>query len=211
MGHFGVLEEDAMKRILLFIIIICVSLTFSSCYEEYPVVRNGIDEFEIGDGGMLYELNDYLIPSETFLKDFSYIDADYHFVERTKYWWLPITYEEKALLEATYEPDAYIQAKEYCLQEMELSDTVIIEYNGYTFIDNNELTLEKNYNNAFPMYFNMLVYNDRLNRLIFMGYYNSDYFGKSEEVTQNWGQFLETNFSDLYDFGSVESSDSSNG
>ena len=197
-----------MKKTLFAVLLASLAVLLCSCGEHTVVSVDGIDNCDLKLDSD-FELGWYIIP-EGFLEKFEYTDADYHFRVKTRY--LPLFNErESMVLEIMYDPDIYIQAKEYCLQEMELSDTVIIEYNGYTFMDNVEIA-EKFDHYGYPRWFNMLVYNDDLNRLIFIGFYGADYFKDDlEKVTENWGQFLETNFSDLYDFGSVESNDLTNG
>ena len=196
-----------MKKVILYIVVmVALTVLLCGCGEHTVVSVDGIDNCRLKSDSD-YELGWFLLP-EDLLGKYEYLDADYHFRVKTCY--IPwFSDSETMVLEVTYEPEIYIQAKEYCLQEMELSETGIIEYNGYTFIEN--LGLKDV--NGFPRCFNMLVYNDDLNGLVFMGFVDYDYYiiNGDKYTTENWGQFLEEKFSDIYDFGSVESNDLTKG
>ena len=84
--------------------------------------------------------------------------------------------------------------------------------NGFVFLENLETAIaQKREECAFPIDFNMFVYNDNLKCLVFMGYYNPDYTNKDAmSIINNWEDFLETYFSDVYDFTEIGSIQSQN-
>ena len=160
-----------MKKLFLAVLIAALAFLLCSCGEHTVVSVDGIDNCNL-EYDSDFELGLYLIP-EGFLEKYVYLDVDYHFRARAVY--LPFFSErETMVLSVTYTTDIYTQAKEYCLKEMELSETHKIEYNGYTFIDNIEL-VTKLTDYGYPRWSNMLVYNDNLKCLIFLGFYDGDY------------------------------------
>lgn len=182
------------KRIALIVFFCVVFLAFCSCgmnSEQYNV--DGIENFETGESSV--ELNYQILPSEDFLEDFEYTNADYHY--RYGGFWLLIGFsEECSLISVQYEKEEYKEAKSYCLQNMQLVDDFCLEHNGYTFLLNTQQL------DRFPSWFNMVAYNDSLNCLVFMGFYDDyDYStDDSQSVQSNWSEFLEKHFSDIYDW-----------
>ncbi len=190
-----------MKKIKTGIVFLLISFLFSSCSQTICY-----DGFEIyrPEAHSEVELNVHLLPTNDFDSRFEYVDIDYHFRAHYK---TPLSLigTEKTIVIIEYEQSVYEKAKEFCLEEMKLSDSNIIEYNGYIFIENIKLAVAqdryKNGSSTYPEDFNMFAYNEELNVLVFMGYYNAKYSAKDAEyVSANWGEFLEENFSDLYDF-----------
>ena len=99
-----------------------------------------------------------------------------------------------------------MQAKQYCLNNMDLSETNIKELNGYVFLENLELAKQKNYlqngvNTKFPHHFTMFVYNDTKQTLLFMGFYCcADMHEKANLATEEWDVFLNFFYNDFYCF-----------
>lgn len=86
-----------------------------------------------------------------------------------------------------------------------MSEKNRVEYNGYVFIEN--VWLKEENDEPFDLErFQMFIYNDGLNRLVFMGYKNmEDYFvsfspEQSQNVLDDWETFLEQEFAEVYDF-----------
>ena len=101
------------------------------------------------------------------------------------------------MVDIHYEQTEYEQAKEYCLKNMSLSDSSILEYNGYTFIQNTA----ENTNHGFPYWFQMFAYNDNTGTLVFLGIYLDGYSAEdAQEVRNHWGAFVEKYFSDDFDW-----------
>lgn len=177
-------------------IFISVLVLFCGCSTSSGYIH-GIESFAI-DYPSDYELNVYIIPSEDFLKEFEYLNADYSFsfcYEGIINWH---DTEASAIL-IKYTPSIYERAKDFCFRNMMLSNTPIVEYEGFVFYDNIELAVaQERYHtvHVFPKYFNSFAYNDNTNELLFLGYYNSDLTSEdSKNVLSNWNDFIENNFS----------------
>lgn len=183
--------------VLMFIIVLC----FSGCsiFEGFTLSESGIENFKTVEGEV--ELNLYLLPSEDFIERFDTIDVSYNARQRYKTK-LSILGIETVLIVATYDDSVYAQAKEYCLSEMMLYSEIIIDYNGYRFIENNELAIgQSNRISRFPRWTNMFAYNDDKCELVFMGFYDDNYsYDDADAVCENWGDFLKEHFSEDYDF-----------
>lgn len=181
------------KRIALIIFFCVVFLAFCSCRmnSEQDNV-DGIENFDKQVGH--FEINYQILPSEDFLEDFEYTNADYHY-RRDITSFFDIFGTQRSLISVQYEKEEYKEAKSYCLQNMQLADDFCLEHNGYTFLLNTQQL------DMFPSWFNMVAYNDSLNCLVFMGFYEGDYStDDSQSVQSNWSEFLEKHFSDIYDW-----------
>lgn len=178
---------QSMKRIsslLLIIFIICLS--FNSCAQVIRI--DGIDNFNKNDSAL--SLNQLILPSDDFLDCFKYENADYHYRDSSI---LPFFSKnvEQSIVVINYKDDVYEEAKEYCMQEMVLSDSHIFDYNGYTFIDHEY--------SDYPYHFNMFVYNDEKQCLIFLGFH-SGFHENVDDLIDDWGSFLDKYYSEFYDF-----------
>lgn len=205
MGGFRYMKTNIVIKKLNVIFLCCLMvLTLCSCGDRFNGEKysekfnvDGVENFEVNEGD--FELNHYILPSMDFLENFSCLDVDYHYRRKFKTW-LSIVGTECSLIAIQYEQNNYESAKEYCLQNMQLLESNCVEYNGYTFIENTELATKQN-RTSFPKWFNMFAYNDKLNCLVFMGFYGEDYWvDDAQEVKDNWGTFLEKHFSDVYDW-----------
>lgn len=172
--------------------------TYSDIYEI-----NGIENFDKFDGPS--EINVDILPSDDFAEKFKYIDAQYFYKECYDGWW-DVLADEKSVVVFKYEETEYVAAKEFCLNEMNLSDTYTLQHNGYIFMENIETAIRYSaYSeetvNSFPQRFNMVAYNDKLNTLVFFGCYFSSYSNEDAMfIISQWGEFLKANFSDMYSF-----------
>ena len=182
------------------IAIICVCFLLCAC-SITPYKKEGLDQWSIYDSNV--EITQFLFPDESFLNSFEYCDGDYHYFDDCKSW----NGLEVAIAFTEYEDDVYLEAKQYCIDNMLLSEYNRMEYNGYVFVENLQLAQDQNFlengkNKRYPYRMNMFVYNDSLNRLVFLGFYCT---GKVEEqadiIDTDFGAFLELFYSDYYDFG----------
>ena len=180
------------KRIALIVFFCVVFLAFCSCgmnSEQYNV--DGIENFDKHVGH--FEINYQILPSEDFLEDYEYTNADYHYRNDITSFF-DIFGTQRSLISVQYEKEEYKEAKSYCLQNMQLVDDFCLEHNGYTFLLNTQQL------DMFPNWFNMVAYNDSLNCLVFMGFYGDYSTDDSQSVQSNWSEFLEKHFSDIYDW-----------
>ena len=190
-----------MKKIKVLFLVLMIVLCFSGCsaFEDYTISVSGIENFKTVEGE--YELNLYLLPSEGFMERFDTIDVSYNARQHysPKSFWVGT---ESVLVVATYDDSVYAEAKEYCLSEMMLSSEIIIDYNDYVFVENNELAIKQSDRTSrFPKDANMFAYNDKKCELVFMGFYDGNYsVDDADSVRENWGDFLDEHFSEYYDF-----------
>ena len=182
---------DMKKRICCMLITILILLSGCSSSKGH---LQGIELFAM-DYPSEYELNVCIIPSEDFLSEYEYIDADYSFtyVYDGLIFWHDV---ETSVLSIKYSPSVYGQAKDFCLEEMMLTSAPIVEYNGFVFYDNFELAAAQNRTvHIFPGWFNLFAYNDNTKELPFLGYYDSDLMAEdAKDVLNNWDEFFEKNF-----------------
>ncbi len=194
-----------MKKFVFLILSLILCLTSCSNISSNEdkiynhVIRvDGIENFKSPEG--YYELNASILPSQDFLSQFKYINADYHFREHYESKWDFCGYE-KSIIIIEYDASIYKKAKQFCLENMLLSVNYSLFYNGFVFIENLSLPIEANLSYGFPQYYNMFAYNDNLKCLVFMGYYNPDYTNKDAmSIIKNWAEFLEMYFGDVYNF-----------
>ena len=200
-----------MKKICV-MILVCI-MCFSSCSNSshsdteffsektynYVVKVDGIDNYKSPEG--YYELNAHILPIQDFITKFEYINADYHFREHYESKWDFCGYE-KSIVIIEYDNITYEKAKEFCVENMSLSENYSLFLNDFVFLENLETAIaQEREESAFPRDFNMFVYNDSLKCLVFMGYYNPDYTNEDAMfIIKNWDKFLEIYFSDVYDF-----------
>ena len=189
-----------MKRFNTIVPLLVVLLIFTlvSCS---PVQITGLKQWNFTDSST--SLTKYLFPDEDFLSCFEYLDGDYHYFDNCKPW----DHLEVAIAFTEYEDEVYLKAKQYCFDNMLLSEYNRIEYNGYVFVETLELPrdykhLEDGKNTNYPYHMNMFAYNDSLNRLVFLGFYCSvEGEDKADIIKTDFGAFLETYYSEYYDFG----------
>lgn len=178
-----------MKKIL--IVCLCLTLFLSSCSYTHKV--DGIENFDVNLPE--FGVNRGILPNESFISEYPYKNADYHYREDHRNTTLNIV--EKSLVAFEYEHNDYLKAKEYCVKTMSLTNAEALEYNGYTFLDNQSVLSD------FPQHFNMVAYNDSKCELVFLGIYTDKYPSggtDAEEVKANWGEFVEEYFGDIYDW-----------
>lgn len=191
-----------MKKIYFIIFCVC-SFLLSSCSSNYNYGIDGYENFKSDQSN--FELNLYILPSDDFIDNYEHKTVEYHYRDQGSL----INLTERSIITVCYEEEDYNKAKEYCLQNMQLSNTICLEYNGYTFIENIELAIgqERYGTNSFPQWFNMFVYNDSQNILIFLGMYSAVYTSEdTQSILDDWGQFVRKHFSDLHDWDQADDS-----
>lgn len=187
-----------LRRVLVLIMSVQIALIMTAC--DSVVYEEGIENFSKADSS--YSINEFLLPSDDFLDDFKYENGQYYFKSIYDYTKKDCNVLDRSIVICEYNQDVYENAKKYCLDEMNLSDSNVIEYNGYIFIENlkhfeERKQLEGGKNTGYPRWFNMLVYNDDKECLAFIGFYCS----KSPEFAlTDWDKFLEEYFSEYYNF-----------
>ena len=188
-----------MKKLTMIVICCVLLLSLCSCkfIRDYSV--RGVENFDAEYSD--FELNVCLLPTEDFLERYEYINADYRYsAENAGVLSLDESHESIVMIQ--YEDDVYLQAKQYCLDNMELSDSNIIPYGDYIFFENIELAVGMGKYGSpigFPRWFNMFAYNDTLRQLVFIGYYDSTFYDVDiVEFQKQWGSFLQEHFGEVY-------------
>ena len=176
-----------MKKILIFCLAIIVLAMSCSCA---PIEIHGINNFNINDSST--GLNVKLLPNDNFLSDYKYIEGNYYFFDKEDWVWG----FEKTIVYLSYSSEEYVAAKEYCLNNLDLSKTNEYKYAGYIFIENISM-----FTDTYPKQFNMFGFNDVECTLMFLGYFNGNPNDKTIQLAHtDWGTFLEMNFSEYYTF-----------
>ena len=209
-----------MKKCVICLLCFAIALLCIGC-GAYDIAFDGYENFSKSHSD--FELNHYILPDLEFPDKFPYINIDYCLRENYK---AAYDFTEKSLIVIHYDKETYEQAKEYCLQNMQLLDAEPMEYNDYVFMKNIELAIKQDRYDTYadyPTWFNMFAFNDEENCLVFMGFYaarlviadhvcdsweeylemySDTYDGSlvAQEVHNNWGAFLENFFADIYDW-----------
>lgn len=200
-----------MKKAIACVLLPLLLISLSACAFDNGFVyeHSGMEEFSTSSEGSM-EITAWLLPSEDFPTLFPTTDSYYHYLFTGSNEFIPLYEVERSLMILTYDESDYEQAKEYCLTNMELSDTVVLEYNGYHFIEN---LVAHRHDDWFPWWINMLVYNDERHQLGFLGLNRSvediDRFLKKngwpkddrgEAVCSHWGEYVTDSFAPIWDF-----------
>ena len=192
-----------LLKLSIITLLLAVTICFASCA---PITKEGLGEFSAATSSM--GLTAYLLPNDSFLTQFDYIDGNYHYFDNDIH-----TAEalEKCMLWLKYDESQYNMAKEHCITQMALSEKNIKTCGDYVFIENlaltqNSETADSDMDSHFPYFFVMFGYNDTLNELFFIGYrcgkyvYNDIDAPMAELANTDFGVFLKNVYSEYYDF-----------
>ena len=190
-----------MKKILLTVIAL-FSFFLTSCGLEL----HGLKEYNPNNSSV--SLSKKLLPNEQFVDLFEYENGDYFYFD-SGLELFPEHALERELLYLQYSEQAYINAKEYTINNIDISKKNHFSYNGYEFFENieyanyNEIVDNDGENKYFPQEFNMYAYNDEKRTLVFLGFYVYKPSTKDTELLKfdNIGDFLKEYFS-FYNFTS---------
>ncbi|MBQ7761526.1 MAG: hypothetical protein IJ400_05675 [Clostridia bacterium] len=198
-----------MKKIYNYFFILMLILVFclTSCYVDYNY--SSLDEYieKIEDprsnsGFSVYEIDDpeYFLPTQSFLRDFEYLEGKYSFYEEdpAKLNGAPTI----SLIFLKYDEETYALAKECMLEEIPIENEEIYTYGNYKFYRNINF-LEIHHYAKVPTFFTMASYNDENHSLCFIGFYEENqgvddkYINNTKE---NWTSFIDTYFGEYHDF-----------
>lgn len=194
-----------MREKVLIVAILLSSILLSGCAadEGFLIESIGKDAFEHYSGE--FELKVYLLPGDDFLSLYTPESEYYHFIARYKHHF-SVTGAESLLVLFHFEPSAYADAKQYCLDHMKLLDIGVPDYQNYHFLENTALPealgrVEDGGNaRSFPEQFNMFAYNDQNHILAFLGHHSDELsFRDKEKVIHGWSTFLCTYFPEITD------------
>ena len=199
------------KRFVLALAVVLLLTCLTGCnqlIESLTVVKiSGIDNFSTQISSL--SLTSCLLPNETFFQDYPYTNGEFYYYAK-----MAFSSDDRQIvfMELDYSSEIYEQAKQYCLDNMYLSEENVKELNGYIFIENLSLPmsyehLSNGVNTKFPYFFTMFVYNDSLQKMLFLGFHCDDYKAeksdteeKADIASEDWGRFLKDFFGEYYDF-----------
>ncbi len=162
-----------------------------------PFYLTGIDSYNSANSSV--GITRYLLPSETFLEDFPSVEQEYNYKASNEF---EPEISEQAIMLLKYDPAIYTEAKQFCIDNMDLSEQNRFECHGYRFIHNtrlNDYDTDDDPDFQYPSRFNMICINDEKHILIFLGFCDTE----SEKVAKkktNWESFLAEYFGEFYDF-----------
>ena len=195
-----------MKKIISFILIICMSLGLTSCYQDLE--RNSLEEYiayinknNFGFSNVGIDKPAEFLPSISFLDEYEYLEGTYFWREDGS--WAPKNIlPDIALLTLKYDESIYEEAKQVMLEEIKPYGDKFYQYNAYNFyINSNHHTIANDKEIRFPKYFTMACYNDENCTLIFVGFYAQTVDEKYlEDIEGNWKDFVDQYFGAYYDF-----------
>ena len=201
-----------MKKIISFILIICMSLGLTSCYQDLE--RNSLDEYiagiskgnegsKCGFSSVGIDDPDEFLPSSSFLNDYKYLEGTFFWREDDLLRGVFSTdgvFPEISLLALKYDETIYEDAKQTMLETIKPYDDQFYQYNDYNFYVNS-------WPSFFPEHFTMACYNDENHTLIFIGLYSGTLAGPScledkylEDIEGNWKDFIDQYYGAYYDF-----------
>ena len=202
-----------MKKIISFILIICMSLGLTSCYQDLE--RNSLDEYiacihknKCGFSSVGIDKPQYFLPSISFLEDYEYLEGTYFWHDDDS--WKELFAPEDvlpdiSLITLKYDESTYEEAKKTMLEEIKPYEHKFYYYNEYNFyLNSNHFDIADDGKTRFPSAFTMACYNDENHTLIFMGFFMSvSHFLEEkylEDIEGNWKDFIDQYYGVYYDF-----------
>ena len=190
-----------VKMVTLIIVVACILV---SCNIP-PIYKNSLDNYitiveeqNMGYSSLGLDRPDNFLPSNTFFKDYEYLDGGYHLyydsVAKLKF------SPEVVILYLKYDENNYFEAKEFTLESIPQNEAEVYYYDDYVFyLNKRPWGTDGAYN------FTMACYNDVNHTLIFIGYDDGNPSLTEEEIENigsNWKEFIDKNYGKYYDFES---------
>jgi len=137
-------RKISVSFISAFLIVFCASFLLCGCTEK--LYREGLENFATEDSTHSY--CDFVLPTETFLEDYAYIDGDWY------YYWKDEGFfsdeRDSGLMWLQYDEATYENVKEIVFSNFSLSNDIIISINGYNFYQNLSYAEIWSYADGFP-------------------------------------------------------------
>lgn len=194
------------KRVLSVIMLIFSILSLSSCYTDfyYDSLDEYIKQIKTNENGFSsFEIDhpQYFLPTKSFITDFQYLDGRYIFYEEDIFKFKK-SHPSISILVLRYGEYAYSNAKTTMIDKLKNSDNIYYTYNDYNFYKNEKFMLYRG-EQWFPKWFTMACFNDKEQKLCFIGFYcSSDSFVKkyANDMDGNWMSFIDDYYGEYYDF-----------
>lgn len=209
-----------MKKITsLIVIVITLCLVLASCKQNTDNIE--IDDMEIEFPetinfpvnyirGIEYGVTYSSHINEAFFEEYPCLDGYYgYYIDENLYLdrctiqvnrlninipVIDIGVDERLLLYFQYEDEVYQKAKAYLMNNLDLSDAPVEEYNGYVFYDS---FVTKKYSHSYL--FNKFACNDSNNTIVLFGlHYNGH--SKLNVDDYEWEEFLDKFYGGWYNF-----------
>ncbi len=186
-------------------------INITSC--DQKIYYDSLDDYltKIKKSGLGYsslEIDDpkHFLPKFNFIVKFEYMEG--------KFFYEDFKGVDKAFLLLKYDQKNYSDAKEYSISDLsnlDLTSKNNFVYNDYYFYENmahpkyygngkNGNIDENGDNKFFPTWFTMFCFNDKINTLIFMGYFNVISNEEKNKILNDWEYFLTYYYGQFYDF-----------
>ena len=198
------IDKKSLFLLILFMLTSCCYKTEYNSLEEY---KKKINETGLGYSSFELDKPEYFLPGNTFLEDFSYLNGEYFFYEKSAF--CDICGNEKmpdrVLLALEYDTASYYDAKEFVISNIPKYENYSYSYYNYHFYMNGNF-MERFSNEELPEipnWFTMVSYNDLNNMICFLGFHNS--YPELDEkylndLENNWQSFIDQYYGKYYDF-----------
>ena len=203
-----------MKKMTVFLFLILFVLCSSSCHQN--LVKDSLDSYThyievngIGYSSTEIDHPEYLLPTKSFLRDYSFLDGKYVWREDNPLKGIKNDgiSPEIVLLCLKYGDDVYEAAKQTMMKEIQPYNDTLYRYDDYVFYENSNF-IELTGSRRFPEYFTMSFYNDSEQSLMFLGMYSETILGSSciddiyiNDIDGNWKEFIDTYYGEYFNFG----------
>ena len=196
MGDTWTMRSKYRKTLLTIIIF----LLFGIAICTLPIMEthvSGIENYSPSDSTLA--LCQYLFPSKGFLQQFAYLEGDYQYHYNGKI----VGGNAIALAVLKYDPNHYNAAKEYCVQQFELTDEHQYQVRNFVFQEHLCHTLKNSEGKyvpscQYPKIFNMFAYNDSEHTLLFIGFYGDADNLSTRLALTDFPTFYEQSFGQYY-------------
>ncbi len=198
------IDKSCLFLLTLFMLTSCCYKTEYNSLEEY---KKKINETGLGYSSFELDKPEYFLPGNTFLEDFSYLNGEYFFYEKSAF--CDICGNEKmpnrVLIALEYDTASYYDAKEFVISNIPKYENYSYSYNNYYFYMNGKF-MERFSDDELPEipnWFTMVSYNDLNNMICFLGFHNSfpelpDKF--LNDLQNNWQSFIEQYYGEFFNF-----------
>lgn len=193
---------------------ICILLSFLFILSGCSVIEyNSLDEYKelmkkhgIGYSDVGIDSSDELLPSNTFLYDYEYLEGSYYYYDNEVFN-LPNEHymPDRTLITLKYDNEKYYKAKECVLENIPQYGDYFYTYNNYQFYFNKN-SMDRHYDEHPPEifhWFTMACYNDENNMICFLGFNKTYHFRDDKylnDLDNNWEAFIDEYYGEYFDF-----------
>ena len=193
-----------MKKILAVVILLTVlALFLTSCYTT--IERNSLSEYiecitenkyDTGFSSLGLDDPKYLLPNDTFIEDYTYVDGGYYLLEDDPF--RSYTQPSRCILWLKYDTNIYEDAEAVVDGIISRAEKTY-SFDTYVFSLHQDLRENQTFT---PDWFTMVGYNEQSCTLFFLGFHKEDMSISevSELMESDFELFLNTFWGDYYNF-----------